>query len=250
MSVLYSFGNITRYIYLLMCKYSSSNHGKLPHCSCTHLARELTNGLGRTRKRFMYAGRTTVQKKTLKNLPTSAPDWVEFVDEISLLFSIKINAIPPEVSRRSRSILSRTREQTMTNRGISRLVSAKSRGSLETVIEKEEEWWLTERTWLERTDERRNDRLFLTRKVRSTVCARERDGECPKLTGVNELGHVRSRPGPLPRLYPLYRGLVFPMGPRLISWLCESDATRPRVDNVERDGFLEQFLQHFSILYD
>lgn len=75
-----------RYIYLLMCKYSLSNHGKLPHCSYTHLAREITNGLGRTRKSFMYAGRTTAQKKTLKNLPTSAPDWVELVDEIALIF--------------------------------------------------------------------------------------------------------------------------------------------------------------------
>lgn len=70
----------------------------------------------------------------------------------------------------------------------------------------------------ERTDERRNDHLFLTRRARSTMYACERDGECPKLSGgVNELGHVRSRPGPPPRLYPLYRGLVFPMGPRLIS---------------------------------
>lgn len=66
--------------------------------------------------------------------------------------------------------------------------------------------------------------------------------------GVNELGHVRSRPGPPPRLYPLYRGLVFPMGPRLISWLCESDATRPQVDNAGCDGFLERFFQDFSIL--
>lgn len=48
----------------------------------------------------------------------------------------------------------------------------------------------------ERTDGRGNDRLFLTRRARSTACARERDGECPKLSGgVNELGHVRS-PGP------------------------------------------------------
>ena len=69
--------------------------------------------------------------------------------------------------------------------------------------------------------------------------------------GVNELGHVRSRPGPPPRLYPLYRGLVFPMGPRLISWLCESDArTRPRIDNAKRDRFLDQSFRNSSILYN
>jgi len=49
-------------------------------------------------------------------------------------------------------------------------------------------WWrsgqpVADRAGLtERTDERRNDRLFLTRTARSTVGARERDGECPKLS--------------------------------------------------------------------
>lgn len=61
----------------------------------------------------------------------------------------------------------------------------------------------------ERTDERKNDRLFLTRMARSAVCARERDGECPKCSGgVNELGHVRSRLRPPPRLYTHYIGVL------------------------------------------
>lgn len=99
----------------------------------------------------------------------------------SLLFAIKIDAILPEISYRSYWFVNMQKKKTMTDSDISRLVSAKPRGSLETVIEEEEERWLTERTWLERTDERRNDRLFLTRRVRSTVCAREQDSECRKL---------------------------------------------------------------------
>lgn len=83
---------------------------------------------------------------------------------------------------------------------------------------------------------------------RRYVCA-SKTANAQNSGGVNELGHVRSRPGP-PRLYSLYRGLVFPMGPRLISWLCESNATRPRVNNAECDGFLERFFQDFSISYD
>jgi len=106
-----------------------------------------------------------------------------------------------------------------------RLVSAKSRGSLETVIKQEEAWWLTERTWLERTSE--GTIAYSWRGGPDRRCARASETvNAQNSGGVNELGHVRSRPRPPPQLYSLYRGLVFPMGPRLISWLCESDATR------------------------
>jgi len=140
-----------------------------------------------------------------------------------------------------------------TDRGISRLVSAKSRESLETVIKQEEAWWLTERTWLERTDERRNDRLFLTRRAWSAVCARERDGECPKLRWCQWTRPCEESAEASSSAIPTISGSCLSHGTEtnFMTLRKRRDArTRPQVDNAKRDWFLEWFFQNFSILYD
>lgn len=145
-----------------------------------------------------------------------------------ILYSTKIDATAPEIPRVLDRALAKTRK---TKSRISRIVSAKSRGIPRNhpLIEEEEARWLIERTWLsERTSE--GTIAYSWRGGHDRRCRRASETvNAQNSGGVNELDHVRSRPGPPPRLYSLYRGLVFPMGPRLISWLCESVATCARV---------------------
>lgn len=93
----------------------------------------------------------------------------------------------------------------------------------------EEARWLTERTDLTERTASEGTIAYSWRGGHDRRCRRASGTvNAQNSGGVNELDHVRSRPGPPSRLYSLYRGLVFPMGPRLISWLCESDAARAR----------------------
>lgn len=144
----------------------------------------------------------------------------------------------PEIPRGSIGSIDRPRaseraKTTRCNAGVYRwIVSAKSRGSLETVLVEKEGGTVAdrERTWLsERTSEGtiayswRGGHDRRCGRASGTVNAQNSDG-------VNELDHVRSLSAgaSFSAIYSLYRGLVFPMGPRLISWLCESDAARAR----------------------
>lgn len=96
-----------------------------------------------------------------------------------------------------------------------------------------------------RRKERTNDRLFLTKRARSSVRARDRDGECPKLSWC-QWTRPCEESDEASSAYTHYRGLVFPMEPRLISWLCESSrwrATALRFSPWRASCFLERFFK-------
>lgn len=95
----------------------------------------------------------------------------------------------------------------------------------------------------ERTNGRRNDRLFLTRRARSAARARERDGECPKLRWCQWTRPCEESAGASSSAILAISGSCLSHGTETnFVTLRKRRGARARADNVER-GFLERFFR-------
>jgi len=170
----------------------------------------------------------------------------ELTGDKSFLLPTKIDGDrPPEIPRRGRGEgegieSTAARERDWRNRGS---LPRNLGGFLEIILVGGGRGTLADRADLtERTNGRRNDRLFLTRRARSAARTRERDGECPKLR-CQWTRPCEESAGASSSAILAISGSCLSHGTETnFVTLRKRRGARARADNVER-GFLERFFR-------